>query len=206
MTSSANGRIIFRLLATVTVGLAVGVATATLQKYLDRPWGSLANSASPWLTAMFAVGAMWSRPLTAAMAGLGTGLLELAGYYLTSAAKGYSFGDHSVLVLWGACAVVGGLVFGAAGSAWWRATKRWQRSVAGACLPAAFLAEAVVVYGHLLHYWSSTLLFGALAFSIFVLIGFHRQEHTNIAAWLLLTVPAGVVAELVFDLVYREAV
>jgi Family of unknown function (DUF6518) len=203
---SANERAILRLIATVTVGLAVGVATSMLQKYLDRPWASLANSASPWLAAMFAVGAIWLRPLTAAVAGLGTGLLELVGYYVTSAAKGYSAGGQSVLLFWGACAVVGGPVFGVAGSAWWRSTSRPRRSVAAASLPAAFFSEAVVVYGHFLHYWSSAFLFGALAFSAFILLGIRRRDHANVAAWFLLIAPVGLVAEFLLDLVYREAI
>jgi hypothetical protein len=202
---SGHERDLLRVLATVTGGLAVGVATSMLQKYLDRPWASLANSASPWLVAMFAVGAIWLRPLSAAMAGLGAGLLELVGYYATSAAKGYTAGGQSLL-FWGACALVGGPVFGAAGSAWWRSTKRSWRSIAAAFLPAAFFAEAVVVYGYFLRYWSSAFLFGALGFSIFVLLGIRRCDHANVAAWFLLIAPVGVAAEFLLELGYREAI
>ncbi len=37
---------------------------------------------------MFAAGMLWGRPPAAALAGAATGLLELAGYYLTAAARG----------------------------------------------------------------------------------------------------------------------
>jgi len=74
--------------AVVAAGLLVGAATSVLQKYLNLPWASLVNAASPWLVPMFAAGMLWGRPPAAALAGAATGLLELAGYYLTAAARG----------------------------------------------------------------------------------------------------------------------
>jgi hypothetical protein len=132
-----------RIAALLLLGLLAGAATSILQKYLGSPWLSLVNSASPWLAAMFAAGALWGRPAAAALAGTTTGLLELAGYYLTAAARGYSAG--SILLFWAACALIGGPLFGAAGWAWWRGPARLS-GLGTAALPAAFLAEAAVAY------------------------------------------------------------
>jgi len=75
-----------RIAAVLVIGQLVGALTSILQEYLDSPWLSLVNAASPRLAPMFAAGALWARPAVAALAGAATGLLELAGYYLTTAA------------------------------------------------------------------------------------------------------------------------
>ncbi len=108
-----------RMAAVLVVGLLAGAGTSVLQKYLGSPWDSLVNAASPWLVPMFAAGVLWARPPAAALAGAATGLLELAGDYLTAAARGYPAGP-GILAFWTACAVLGGPLFGAAGWAWWR--------------------------------------------------------------------------------------
>jgi hypothetical protein len=192
-----------RVVVVVAVGLGVGVVTAVLQRYLSFPWLSLVNSSSPWLAPMFAMGAMWRRPSAAALSGLVAGLLELAGYYTTAGARGYPSGGEPILLFWSACAVVGGPVFGLAGWAWWRQTR--FRSLGAAALPAAFFSEAVGVYGFRLHYLSSLILFGVIGLVVLALLGFHEHWHGRLAIWLVVTVPAGVVAELILGLIYTQA-
>lgn len=58
-----------RIAAVLATGLLAGALTSILQKYLDSPWLSLVNAASPWLAPMFAAGALWARPAVAALAG-----------------------------------------------------------------------------------------------------------------------------------------
>ena len=72
-------------------------------------------------------------------------------------------------------------------------------------LPAAFFAEAAVSYGLRLHYASSAILFAPLGALAFALLGLHRRDHLGIARWLLATVPAAMLAELILGLVYRQA-
>lgn len=183
-------------------GLAVGALTSVLQKYLDSPWLSLVNSASPWLTPMFILGTLWRRPWPAAAAGLGTGLGELAGYYLTAAARGYPAG-HAILLFWTACAVVGGPVFGLAGWLWWRGPAP-RRPLGAAVLPAAFLAEAAVAYAWTLRYYSDAALFAVVGAAVYVLTSRHVRRYAATACWLLATWPAGVAAELLLGLIYRQ--
>jgi hypothetical protein len=191
-----------RAAAVAVTGLAVGAATSVLQKYLGSPWDSLVNAASPWLAPMFALGPLWRRPWAAAVAGLATGIGELAGYYATAAARGYPAGG-SILVFWTACAVVGGPVLGLSGWLWWRGSRRLS-ALGAAVLPASFLAEAAVAYAWNLHYYSSAVLFAVIGAVVLALTGWRGRQHLRAAGWLLLTFPAGAAAELLLDLIYRQ--
>ncbi len=191
-----------RIAAVILLGLVAGAATSILQKYLGSPWLSLVNSASPWLAVMFAAGSLWSRPAAAALAGTATGLLELAGYYLTAAARGYPAGG--IMLLWAACAVIGGPLSGAAGWAWWCGPARLS-GLGTAALPAAFLAEAAVAYAWRLHYWSSAILFAVVGAGVFVLAGRHRRQYAPAARWLPGVFAAGAAAELVLGLIYSQS-
>jgi Family of unknown function (DUF6518) len=192
-----------RVAIVVSVGLAVGALTSVLQTYLNSPWLSLVNAASPWLTFAFLLGALSRGPLEAALAGVATGLLELVGYYVTANARGYPAGG-GIVVFWAACAFVGGPVFGAAGWAWWRDHRRFD-NLGAAVLPAAFFAEAAISYGVRLHYASSAVLFAALGALAFGILGLGRHRHLGIARWLLVTVPVAMLGELILGLVYRQA-
>lgn len=192
-----------RIVAVVVTGLGVGALTSALQKYLDSPWLSLVNSASPWLTPMYFLGVLWRRPAAAALAGLATGLLELAGYYLTAAARGFPAG-HAIVVFWAVCAVVGGPVFGLAGWAWRWAAGRW-RGLGAAALPAAYFAEALVGYGLRLGYWPEAILLGVLGAAMAALLGARGQQYGRLLAGFLVAFPAGVLAELLLGLVYSQS-
>jgi uncharacterized protein DUF6518 len=183
------------------VGLAVGAATSVLQAYASPPWLSLVNSASPWLAGMFVTGPLWRRPWPAAAGGTATGLLELVGYYVTAAARGYPAGT-SILLFWGACAVIGGPLAGLAGWAWWRGP---LGALGGSFLPGAFLAEAAVTYAWRLHYLSSALLFVVTGAAVFALAGLRGRRHGRMAVWLPVVFAAGVAAELVLGLVYSQS-
>lgn len=191
------------MVAVVGTGLGVGVATAVLQQHLGPPWFSLVNAASPWLTPMFVLGALFRHRRSAALAGLAAGLLELVGYYATASARGYPYLGGRLVLFWIACALIGGPVFGLAGRAWWRG--RSLRGLGGAVLPAAWLAEAVVVFGLRLGYEKSAGLFVAIGLVIAVLVGVHGRMHGQLVGWLLVTFPLGVVSELLLSIAYRQA-
>jgi hypothetical protein len=192
-----------RVAMVAAVGLAVGALTSVLQTYLNSPWLSLVNAASPWLTFAFLLGTLYRSPLEAACAGVATGLLELAGYYVTANARGHS-AVGGIVVFWAACAFLGGPVFGAAGWACWRDRGHFG-NLGAAVLPAAFLAEAAISYGVRLHYASSALLFAGLGALAFGILGLGRHRYLGIARWLVVTVPVAMLGELVLGLVYRQA-
>lgn len=195
-----------RVAAVVLVGVLVGTVTNVLQKYLGAPWSSLVNAASPWLAPAFAVGVLQRRAWGATLAGVMTCVFELAGYYVTSAVRGYyaSDGGHTILLFWTGCAVVGGPAFGAAGRLWWQASGR-LRGLGAAVLGAAFLAEAAVSYGWRLHYTSSVVLFATIGVALLALLGLRERQYAHIGRWLLATLPAGVIAEFALGLVYDQS-
>jgi hypothetical protein len=192
-----------RVSVVIAVGLLVGAATSILQKYLDSPWDSLANAISPWLTPTFVLGGLWRRARGAALAGIALGVLELTGYYVTAAIRGYPAGT-SILAFWAAGAVVGGPVFGAAGWSWWRGPSRWL-GLGAAILPAAFLSEAVVSYGWRLHYNSRAVLFAIIGAVVFALAGLHRRQHARAAWWLPAAFAVGAGAQLLLGLIYSNS-
>jgi hypothetical protein len=189
--------------AILVVGLGVGIATSLLQPELRAPWLSLANAASPWLTPMFFLGAFRRRPWGAALVGATTGLLELLGFFAIAAVRGDA-SAHSLVLFWVACALLGGPIFGLAGWLWWRGP-RVLSAFGGALLPAAFFAEAAVIYGWRLHYLPSAILFVAVGVGVLLLLGLRGWQHGPIALWLLVAFPAGVVAELLVGMAYSQA-
>jgi hypothetical protein len=201
--AGTTSSLVVRAAVVAVVGLGVGIATSILQKYLNSPWDSVVNAASPWLTPMFFLGALWRRPWTAASVALATGLLELVGYYTTASIRGYPAG-HSILLFWGLCAVVGGPVFGTAGWAWWNRTD-WRGALGASALPAAFFAEALVAYAIRLHYGSSAILFAVIGAGAAMGLSVVRNERARLVKWLLLTFPVGIVAELILGLVYNQS-
>jgi hypothetical protein len=194
---------VVRLGAVVVLGLVMGGITSVLQKYLNFPWLSLVNAATPWLAPAFTVGALQRRVGGAALAGLAVCVFELVGYYLTSAARGYfSAGGHGILLFWTGCAVVGGPIFGAAGWLW---LQDRVRGLGASVLAASFLAEAAVSYGWRLHYTSSAILFAGLGIAAAALLGLRGRQYVPLCRWLLLTFPAGAVAELLLGFVYARS-
>jgi hypothetical protein len=125
----------------VVVGLVTGAVTQLLQGILPAEVGSLANSITPWLAVAFAVGSRSRRPALAAIAGAITLLGAVVGYYwLVQVRFGYAPEIRGTVLLWIIAAVVGGPIFGLAGS-WWRGDRPWLRATAAALLGAAAIAE-----------------------------------------------------------------
>jgi hypothetical protein len=146
-----------RLAIGALIGLVIGAATSFAQAGLNGTWQALSNSASPWLLGAFIAGAVQLTRARAVAAGLGACVVEVVAYYLVTAARGYPVG-HTEIVFWCVCAVVGGPIFGYAGSTWWRADPA-LRPIGGAVLPATFIAEAIGTYQLRLHYRADVVLY-----------------------------------------------
>ena len=186
----------------IAIGLTVGASTSSLQAHLGSPWASLVNAASPWLTPAFLLGLLAARPRPAAVIGLVVCLSELIGYYVTAELRGFPAG-HGILVFWGACAVLGGPIFGGAGWAARHGPARFA-GLAAATVPAAFLAEAVVAYGIRLHYGSSAALFAAIGFAAATVAAFRSRRPELVAIGLVPVFALGVLAELALGVVYAQ--
>jgi hypothetical protein len=154
--------------AAAAIGIVVGVVTSFAQAKLNLPWLALANSASPWLLGGFVAGALQARRNAAVVAGLGACVLEVIGYYVTAAARGYPV-NRAEIVFWVVCAVFGGPLFGWAGWTWLRASDRLRPWGAGLA-PATFLAEAIGTYELRLHYRTAVVLYVAIALALLAIV------------------------------------
>jgi len=167
-------------------GLAAGALTSFGQSVLPGPFGGLANAVAPWLVVPFGVGARargWRR---AVVAGVVACLAQVAGYYVTSDLRGFGV-SATWLLFWLVCAVPGGAVAGAAGWSWWRTgppPAGPERGAGAAVLVAAWLAEAVVVYGVVLRYPGHAAVFVVTGLVAFVLLGLRGRQHARVALWL----------------------
>ena len=161
------------------------------------PWLALVNAVSPWLTTAFVAGALQTRLRVAVLIGMAATFLQVVGYYVTAELRGFGVNVDYVL-LWSACAVLGGPLFGAAGQLWRRAA---PAGVGVALLVATWAAEAVVSYGWRLGYTSSAVLFGVIAVALALGLGWHRGQLLATARWLGPALAAGLAGHLALGLV-----
>jgi Family of unknown function (DUF6518) len=187
-----------RVLLVVIVGLAVGCLTSVGQTYLNGALNPFVNSASAWLVAPFALGACMATRRGAPAAGFSVCTLQLVGYYVTAQVRGFP-ASHAIVAFWAACALLGGPIFGVAGHLW-RTGRRSTRGLGGAVLPAAFLAEGLWVYVHELHYYWSAAVWLSIGLVLALALGRGLVERR----WLALTVPLGLVAEVLLSQIYAQ--
>jgi len=176
-------------LLVAAAGLGVGIATAIGQTYLDGALNALVNSVSAWLVAAFLVGSRMRSDRGAMVAGLCVCALQLVGYYAIADLRGFPLGGTALIVFWFGCAVAGGPVFGLAG-------RRWRlerpRGLGAAILASAFFAEGLWTYAHEQHRYGTAALWLAIGSAIAVALTRDRR-------WLLVTVPAALVGELLLS-------
>lgn len=129
-----------RVIVVAVVGIGLGVVTQILQSVLPTGWSQAANAISPWLLVAFLVGAAMPDRASAVVAGLATLVLALIGYYTTTQLRYGIGGGTNALIFWGLGAVVGGPVFGLAGSVW-RTGEHRYRALALGLLAATLFAE-----------------------------------------------------------------
>jgi hypothetical protein len=183
--------------AAAAIGIVVGIVTSFAQAQLHTPWAALANSASPWLLGGFAAGALQTRRIAAVVAGLGTCVLEVVGYYVTAAARGYPV-NRGEIVFWVVSAVFGGPLFGWAGWTWWRAADRFRPWGAGLA-PATFLAEAIGTYELRLHYQSTVVLYVAIGLVLLAVVTLpSRAESKRPLAVITSTAAATLVGIIIY--------
>jgi hypothetical protein len=125
------------------LGLALGGLTAYGQSVLPYHLAPLANSTGPWVLVAFGLALLARRRSGAALVGLLTLALLLAGYVLTDWARGYP-SSRALIAFWGLACVLVGPVLGVAANS----LRHGSRSAAA--LSAGLLSGVVVgegVYG-----------------------------------------------------------
>jgi hypothetical protein len=136
-------------------GLLVGVLTLVGQAVLPGSLNQIANSGAIWLVPPFFIGSLMSSERYAALAGIGTLVCTVIGFYLAQSVIGIALSPFYI-ILWLLVALVGGTLSGVAGH-WWRygrlpKEKRLSRSIfALAFLGGVFVTEGLYLL-LLLHY------------------------------------------------------
>ena len=191
-----------RLVVVSLVGLAIGALTSFLQTHLNSPWNSLVNSVTPLLLAAFVVGALSNGLGRAVEYGFLVTFLELVGYTVAASFRSYSSG-LAITLFWALSAVVGGPVFGWAGMLSARGSSG-RNALGVAILAGAFLAEGTEVYAIRLGDAQSAVLFWSLGVATVLILGLAKKNLKSITVWLAVTLPAGIVAEVLLGLVYNQ--
>ncbi len=180
-----------RGLAVVALGLAVGALTVWGQARLHGLTTALVNSESAWLIAPCLAGSFARRRRWAACVGAVCCLAQLAGYDAVSQLeRGFGVGT-AYDVFWGVAAGLAGPLFGLAGHLWRRGAPG-VRGLGPAALAAAFLAEGVWTYLHVLHRPVTAALWIAIGGALAV-GGLRGARGWR---WLAVTLPLAFVVEL----------
>ena len=124
-------------------GLVVGILTSIGQSVLPDEMRSLANAASPWSAAAFALAVVAGGrdTLRSAILASGSLLMMLAGYSLASTLRGFPVGASTTL-FWVAAAVIVGPALGV-GAAWTPGTDPRKAAAGVAVLASILVGEAV---------------------------------------------------------------
>jgi hypothetical protein len=159
-------------------GLAAGAVTQVAQGLLPDGWGVVANSITPWLAVAFLTGSVAPTRSSALIGGAVALLGALVAYYgLVDIRYGYGVSLSGALRVWILGAVVGGPVFGLAGS-WWRGSRAWPRAIGPALLGASAIAEGVYLSG-IETVGAATPGFLVIGLALPVLLGRSREDRVR---------------------------
>lgn len=200
VASSPTRRTTVTVPVALGLGLAAGAATSLLQTHADQPWLGLVNSASPWLTTAFVAGVLQPRWRPAVLAGLAATVLQVVGYYGTASLRGFGV-SSSFVVLWTACAVLGGPLLGWAGHVWRTGRPHAWAPAAATVLAASWVAEGLVSYGWRLGYTSTAALFVVVGLVLGAALGSRTRRWSAQAAWAAVLVLAGGLGYVALDVV-----
>lgn len=178
----------------ISLGFGWGAATSLLQTVLARPFAGLANAVAPWLMTPVVVGALARTRRQAMVGGLLACLLQVAGYYVLASARGFGVSGQ-YLLFWSAAALVGGPVFGLAGHFWRYGTGRIG-GLGPALIAGVWGTEAVAQYAITLRYYDDAVVFAVIAIVLGLVLGTRPGPVSATVRWLLVVLPAGILAFL----------
>lgn len=173
--SAGFGKAVGNLALHLSAGVLLGVLTLFGQQYLpDFLSGSLANSGAVWLIPGYLLAYCRAQKLWQAVTGCILSLFgAVLGYYGLQMAVSQSVYWNRMMLVWLACALVGGTIFGI--GAWLAQTKEnWWKFFGKNLLPAVFLAEGVQ---KLLHFSSYAHMLPSIAVILCVGFGLYFLLH-----------------------------
>jgi hypothetical protein len=166
------------------VGILTGVATHFGQRVLPGQWNTLVNSGAIWLIPTFFLGSGMQSLAWAAIAGAGTLVATVAGYYGSAALTGAPISVRNVAI-WFAVALVAGPLYGVAGR-WWRSDRRALRVSGVALFGGVLVAEGLYLVLVLRYCWSG----GTMAAAGFIAALLLAQRGDRMRTLLAVPLPA----------------
>ncbi|WP_285745844.1 DUF6518 family protein [Lentzea sp. NBRC 105346] len=157
----------------VVGGLAIGVATNLLQGVLPGHFNSIANSGSVWVVGAFVAGALATR--RAPLLGLLTQVFAVVGYYGYAELFRDGMGSAYAPAVWLGFALVGGPIFGLAGT-WWR-RGAGRRPIMGAGLLGGVFGMDGLWHLMVLHYLPTGMAFCVVAVLVPLALGRTWRER-----------------------------
>ncbi len=139
-------------LLSIFVGIMVGFATIVGQKFFPGALNSLANSGSIWMIPAFYIAKSYRQKWKSILSSIFCLLVCVEvyyGYYSIVWNTGFSIGFHQAI--WLCCAVIFGFLFGLGANLSQYGNGKIQY-LCKIMLPAAFLAEGLMLLSHLQHY------------------------------------------------------
>ncbi|AAK81260.1 hypothetical protein BJV85_000575 [Clostridium acetobutylicum] len=190
----------------IMIGCIVGVFTVFGQKYLPGSFNSLANSGAVWIIFAFYTSLLLRKTMIKTIAiCINTLIFCVLSYYWFESIINmhtFQFGDYYIL-LWLACAVVGGTIFGY-GAYRHNKSEYWLDTLTSNLLPAVFLSEGINKIIHIEGYmhmlgavWGTVIIGICLYFLLNRKKSFQKRQMSSI---LLLTGLGLLGFEILFQL------
>ena len=198
----AFARSIRGLFVATGAGLAIGIVTSVGQGSLPEALAPLANSSASWCLCAFVIAMVAQEPRSGALTGFVSLVAMLAGYALAAELLAYPAGAASMLVRWGAAAVVAGPALGV-GAAWLRGSNGLRRAVGIAPVVGILLGEGlygltVVAATTSVSYWTGQV---AVGLAVVALAAIRLRNGPLIALMLASSAVAGVIFYAAYTLV-----
>lgn len=130
------------------LGILIGILTVLGQAYLNGNFNSIANSGTVWLLPAFFISSVNNKMRNSIFAGTASLFGMVIGYYGFEAIRNqhsFSVGYH--MIIWLFCAVIGGIIFGAAGYLWRHKEQKFH-SLGSALLSGIFLVDGLNMFIH----------------------------------------------------------
>jgi len=201
----AGARSVLVLLAgACAAGLALGALTAYGQEWLPPELGSLANSSGSWCLVAFGLALIAGSPRIAALCGALTLGTLLAGYVLGASTRGDP-SSSSLILFWGAAAILLGPLIGLAAHAVRYGPATWAALGTGA-MSGLLIGEGIYGLTYIADttyppYWWGELIVGLGLLGWIAKRRFPRLRPIALAAGIGLVVAAAFIAVYSQDLI-----
>lgn len=190
-----NQKLYVYLCLSLCTGLGIGILTVFGQTYLPGNFNSIANLGPVWLLPAFFISSTGDKMVKSMLAAFLSLVGMVFGYYIFVAIlHQHALAFDFFMLIWTACAVIGGIVIGIAGYLWRHKTHRFHHA-GGALLSGAFLVDGINMlihfndYTHMIPVPIAEILFG---FVLILLLEKNKKDRLKTCKYILPIVAIGL--------------